>query len=47
MAEKEKARKLIVENRKARHNYFVVETYERDTEFVKTTTKKIKRSYKK
>ena len=43
MAEKEKARKLIVENRKARHDYFVVETYEAGIELYGTEVKSLRR----
>ena len=43
MAEKEKARKLIAENRKARHDYFVIETYEAGIELYGTEVKSLRR----
>lgn len=43
MAEKEKARKLIAENRKARHDYFVMETYEAGIELYGTEVKSLRR----
>jgi SsrA-binding protein len=43
MAEKEKTRKLITENRKARHDYFVIETYEAGIELYGTEVKSLRR----
>lgn len=43
MAEKEKVRKLIAENRKARHDYFVIETYEAGIELYGTEVKSLRR----
>lgn len=43
MAEKEKTRKLIAENRKARHDYFVVETYEAGIALYGTEVKSLRR----
>ena len=43
MAEKEKARKLIAENRKARHDYFVIETYEAGIALYGTEVKSLRR----
>ncbi|MBQ8351940.1 MAG: SsrA-binding protein SmpB [Clostridia bacterium] len=43
MAEKEKTRKLIAENRKARHDYFVIETYEAGIELYGTEVKSLRR----
>ena len=43
MAEKEKARKLIAENRKARHDYFVMESYEAGIELYGTEVKSLRR----
>lgn len=43
MAEKEKTRKLIAENRKARHDYFVLETYEAGIALYGTEVKALRR----
>ncbi len=43
MAEKEKARKIITDNRKARHDYFVCETYEAGIELFGTEVKSLRR----
>ncbi|MBQ8175043.1 MAG: SsrA-binding protein SmpB [Clostridia bacterium] len=43
MAEKEKARKVITDNRKARHDYFVCETYEAGIELFGTEVKSLRR----
>ena len=43
MAEKEKTRKIITDNRKARHDYFVCETYEAGIELFGTEVKSLRR----
>ena len=43
MAEKEKAHKVITDNRKARHDYFVCETYEAGIELFGTEVKSLRR----
>ena len=43
MAEKEKSKKIIVENRKARHDYFVHEVYEAGIELFGTEVKSLRR----
>ena len=43
MAEKEKSRKIITDNRKARHDYFVCETYEAGIELFGTEVKSLRR----
>ena len=43
MAEKEKAHKFITDNRKARHDYFVCETYEAGIELFGTEVKSLRR----
>lgn len=43
MAEKEKAHKVITDNRKARHDYFVCETYEAGIELFGTEVKALRR----
>lgn len=42
MAEKENARKIIADNRKARHDYFVHETYEAGIELFGTEVKSLR-----
>ena len=42
MAEKEKGRKIITENRKARHEYFILESFEAGIELVGTEVKSIR-----
>ena len=42
MAEKEKAHKVITDNRKARHDYFVCETYEAGIELFGTEVKALR-----
>ena len=43
MADKEKPRKIITDNRKARHDYFVCETYEAGIELFGTEVKSLRR----
>ena len=43
MAEKEKSTKIITDNRKARHDYFVCETYEAGIELFGTEVKSLRR----
>ena len=43
MAEKEKSKKIITDNRKARHDYFVCETYEAGIELFGTEVKSLRR----
>ncbi len=43
MAEEKKARKIIADNRKARHDYFVMETYEAGIELFGTEVKSLRR----
>lgn len=43
MAEKEKTRKVITDNRKARHDYFVCEVYEAGIELFGTEVKSLRR----
>ncbi len=43
MAEKEKTKKMIAENRKARHDYFVCETYEAGIALYGTEVKSLRR----
>ena len=42
MAEDKKGTKLIADNRKARHDYFVIETYEAGIELFGTEVKSIR-----
>ena len=42
MAEKNKATRVIAENRKARHDYFVIETYEAGIELFGTEVKSLR-----
>lgn len=43
MSEEKKARKIIADNRKARHDYFVIETYEAGIELFGTEVKSLRR----